>query len=129
MQSKRRLPKFSLLTAIACALVASILLALNLVPRPTAVDTSGQEPSFHSRNNLIVDLCAFSDENGGLHRRGWPVYFQRYDPKANRLILRKYYEDFSLRFLALDLAICCGIVFAFGVVFEWLVRAVRKQLR
>ncbi|MCK6472179.1 MAG: hypothetical protein L6R28_10575 [Planctomycetes bacterium] len=128
-ETRRRLPKFSLLTAIACVFVASILLALNLVPRPTAVDTSGQETGFHARNNLIVDLCAFSDENGGLHRRGWPVYFQRYDPKANRLILRKYYENFSLGYLLLDVVICCGIVFAFGVVFEWLALAVRNRLR
>lgn len=126
MQSKRRLPKFSLLTAIACVFLAGILLALNVVPRPVGRDSYG----YYLDNNFVMDLIAFTDRQGGWYQRGWPFYFDRYESGMEHIGKGDHHvNEFRTGFLMLDVMICCGIVFAFGVVFEWLVRAVRKQLR
>lgn len=124
-EAKRRLPKFSLLTAIACVFLAGILLALNAVPRPV-----GRESGWYVlRNNLVMDLIAFSDKVGGLHQRGWPFYFIRYEAGMEHIGKGDHHGKFRPGYLLLDVMLCCGLVFAFGVVFEWLVQSVRKQLR
>lgn len=126
MQSKRRLPKFSLLTAVVCIFLAGILLALNVVPRQLNLTHGGPEEPLYS---VFQDLSAFSDRGWGVFQRGWPFYFLKYDPNFDLVPRTTYIDDFRPGFLLLDVMICCGIVFLFGVVFEWLVQSVRKQLR